>query len=63
MKTIIVNGEEYKFRCVATSLKKINQEQGVLLQLQIAKDGKVLNKKEVGGYVLEKIEEYIRELI
>lgn len=63
MKTIIVNGDEYKFRCVATARKNINQEHGVLVQLQIAKDGKVLNKKEVSSYVLEKIEEYIRELI
>ncbi|MDT8339322.1 MAG: hypothetical protein RQ763_08995 [Sulfurimonas sp.] len=63
MKSIVVNGEEYKFRCVAAMRKSINQEYGVLVQLQIAKDGKVLNKKEVSSYVIEKIEEYIRELI
>jgi len=63
LKTIVVNGEEYKFRCIAAISKKINKEHGVLLHIQIAKDYKVLNKEEVSSYVVEKIEEYIRELI
>ena len=63
MRTIIVNGQEYKFECIAASRRNINNNNGVLVQLQIFKDGKQLDKKEVGSYVFEKIEEYIRELI
>ena len=63
MKTIVVNGTEYKFRCVVTLPKKINESVGVLLQLEIFKDGKAMTKKECSGYLVEKIEEFIRELI
>lgn len=63
MKTIVVNGTEYKFRCVATLPKKINESVGVLLQLEIFKDGKVMTKKECSNYLIEKIEDFIRELV
>lgn len=63
MKTIIVNNQEYKFRCVSTQPRGINNTVGVLLQLEVFKNGEVMDKKDVKGYLIEKIEEYIKELI
>lgn len=64
MQTIIVNGQEFdKFRCVSTQKRGINNTVGVLIQLEVFRDGEVMDKKDVKGYLMEKIEEYIREWI
>ena len=63
MKTIVINGQEYKFRCVYAVIKGINKNCGVHLQLEVFKDNVQLDKEDLKGYVAEKIEEYIRELI
>lgn len=63
MKRIIINNQEYEFNCIYAVSKGINKNIGVHLQLQVFKDGKQLDKEDIKGYVAEKIEEYIRELI
>jgi len=63
VKTIIVNDKEYKYRCVSTQQRGINNTVGVLLQLELFKDGEVMEKKDVKGYLMECIERDIRELL
>lgn len=63
MKTIIINGQEYKYEAVFVTKKAVNGNIGVAVQLQVFKDDKQLDKKDFNGYVAEKIEEHIRELI
>ena len=63
MKTIVINGQEYKYVAVFVTKKAVNGNIGVIVQLQVFKDDKQLDKKDFNGYVAEKIEEHIRELI
>lgn len=63
MKRIIINNQEYEFNCIYAVSKRINKNIGVHLQLQVFKDGKQLDKEDIKGYVAEKLEDYIRELI
>ncbi|WP_157353088.1 hypothetical protein [Aliarcobacter butzleri] len=63
MKTIIINGQEYKYEAVFVTKKAVNGNIGVVIQLQVFKDGKQLDKKDFSGYVAEKIEEHIRECL
>lgn len=63
MKKIIINDIQYEFNCVYAVSKGINKNIGIHLQLQVFKDGKQLDKEDIKGYVSEKLEEYIRELI
>ena len=63
MKTITINGQEYKYEAVFVTKKAVNGNIGVIVQLQVFKDGKQLDKKDFNGYVAEKIEEHIRECL
>lgn len=63
MKTITINGQEYKYEAVFVTKRAVNGNIGVIVQLQVFKDDKQLDKKDFNGYVAEKIEEHIRELI
>ena len=63
MKTIVINGQEYKYEAVFVTKRAVNGNIGVMVQLQVFKDGEPLDKKDFNGYVAEKIEEHIRELI
>ena len=64
MKAIIINGTEYKYEAVFVS-RKLNRLSNiaVVVQLQVFKNGKQLDKKDFSGYVAEKIEEHIRECL
>lgn len=63
MKTIVINGIEYKYEAVFVTKRAVNGNIGVIVQLQVFKNGEYLDKKDFNGYVAEKIEEQIRELI
>lgn len=63
MKTITINGQEYKYEAVFVTKRAVGGNIGVIVQLQVFKDDKQLDKKDFIGYVAEKIEERIRELI
>lgn len=63
MKTIIINGQEYKFEAVYATKRAINGNIGVVVQLQVFKDGIQLDNKDLKGYVAEKLEEYIVQLL
>lgn len=63
MKTIIINGQEYKYEAIFVTKRAVNENIGVVIQLQVFKDGKQLDKKDFNGYVAEKIAEHLRELI
>ncbi|MDD3443177.1 MAG: hypothetical protein PHW89_07935 [Sulfurimonas denitrificans] len=63
MKTININGSEYKIECVYATKRAFNKNIGVHLQMQVFKDGKQIDKTEIGGYAMEKIEEYIQSLV
>ena len=64
MKTIIINGTEYKYKAVFVS-RKLNRlsNTAVVVQLQVFKNDIQLDKKDFNGYVAEKIEEHIRECL
>ena len=61
MKTIIINGIEYKYEAVFVTKRAVGGNIGVMVQLQVFKDGIQLDKKDFKGYVAEKIEDDIRE--
>lgn len=63
MQTITINGQEYKYEAIFVTKKAVNGNIGVIVQLQVFKDGEYLDKKYFNGYVAEKIEEHIMELI
>lgn len=63
MKCIIINGQEYKYEAVFVTKKSTGGNIEVVVQLQVFKNGVQLDKKDFNGYVAEKIEEHIRELI
>ena len=63
MKTITINGQEYKYEAIFVTKKAVNGNIGVVIQLQVFKDGNQLDKKDFNGYVAEKIEEHIRECL
>ena len=63
MKAVIINGTEYKYEAVFVTKRAVDGNIGVVVQLQVFKDGKQLDKKDFSGYVAEKIEEHIRECL
>lgn len=63
MKTIIINNQEYKYEAVYVTKRAAGGNIGVVVQLQVFKNGIQLDKKDFNGYVAEKIEEHIMELI
>ena len=63
MKTITINGQEYKYEAIFVTKRAVGGNIGVIVQLQVFKDGKQLDKKDFNRYVAEKIEEHIRGLI
>lgn len=62
-REIIVNGSKYSFDCVFAANKAFNKNIGVHCQLQVFKDGIQLDKTQIDRYAMEKIEDYIMELI
>ena len=63
MKTIIINGTEYKYEAVFVTKRAVGGNIGVIVQLQVFKNGIQLDKKDFIGYVAEKIEEHIMECL
>ena len=63
MKTIVINNIEYKYEAVFVTKRAVGGNIGVVVQLQVFKNGIQLDKKDFTGYVAEKIEEHIRESI
>ena len=61
MKTLIINGTEYKYEAVFVTKRAVGGNIGVVVQLQVFKNGIQLDKKDFSGYVAEKIEDDIRE--
>ena len=61
MKTVIINGTEYKYEAVFVTKRAVGENIGVIVQLQVFKNGIQLDKKDFSGYVAEKIEDDIRE--
>ena len=63
MKTIIINGTEYKYEAVFVTKRAAGGNIGVVVQLQVFKNGVQLDKKDFNGYVAEKIEEHICKIL
>ena len=63
MKKIIINGAEYKYEAIFVTKRAVGGNIGVIVQLQVFKNGIQLDKKAFSGYVSEKIEEHIRECL
>lgn len=63
MKTLWINNSEYKIECVFSTKRAFTNNIGVVCQLQVFRDGKQIDKNEISSYAMEKIEEYIKELI
>ena len=63
MKSIVINNIEYKFRCVYAVSKGINRNTGIHLQIEVFKDNIQLDKQDLKGYIGEKIEDYVKELL
>ena len=63
MKAIIINDIEYKYEAVFVTKRAVGGNIGVIVQLQVFKDGIQLDKKDFIGYLAEKIEEHIMECL
>ena len=63
MKTITINGQEYKFEAVYATKRAVGGNIGVVVHLQVFKNGVQLDNKDFNGYVAEKLEEYIVQLL
>lgn len=63
MKTVIINCTEYKYEAIFVTKRAVGGNIGVIVQLQVFKNGEHLYKKDFNGYVAEKIEEHIRECL
>ena len=63
MREILINGNSYKYDCVYVTKKGIAGNIGVTAQLQVFKNNIQIDKKDFVGYVQEKIEEDIKNLI
>ena len=63
MKAIVINGTEYKYEAIFVTKRAVGGNIGVVVQLQVFKNGVQLNKKDFKGYVAEKIEEHIKECL
>ncbi len=63
MKAIIINGTEYKYEAIFVTKRAGGANIGVVVQLQVFKNGIQLDKKDFSGYIAEKIEEHIRECL
>ena len=63
MKTITINGKDYKYEAIFVTKKAAGGNIGVVVQLQVFKEGVQLDKKDFNGYIAEKIEEHIRECL
>lgn len=61
MKSIIINGKEYKYEAIFVTKRAVGGNIGVIVQLQVFKDGIQLDKKDFNGYIAEKIEDHIME--
>ena len=61
MKTIIINNQEYKYEAVYVTKRAVGGNIGVIVQLQVFKNGIQLDKEDFKGYIAEKIEDDIRE--
>ena len=63
MKAVTINGTEYKYEAIFVTKRVVGGNIGVVVQLEVFKDGKQLDKKDFSGYIAEKIEEHIRECL
>ena len=63
MKTITINGKDYKYEAIFVTKKAGGANIGVVVQLQVFKEGVQLDKEDFNGYIAEKIEEHIRECL
>ena len=63
MKAVIINGTEYKYEAIFVTKRSVGGNIGVVVQLQVFKNGEQLDKKDFSGYVAEKIEEHIMECL
>ena len=64
MKKVIINCTEYKYEAIfGTKRRAFGRNIGVIVQLQVFKDGIQLDKKDFSGYIAKKIEEHIRECL
>lgn len=61
MKTLFINGVEYKYNCVYAEKRGINGNIGINIQLQVFKNGVQLDKKDFFGYIEECICRHIRD--
>ena len=53
MKTLIINGTEYKYEAVFVTKRAVGGNIGVVVQLQVFKNGIQLDKKDFSGYIRE----------
>ena len=63
MKVVSINGTEYKYEAIFVTKRAVGGNIGVVVQLQVFKNGEYLDLKDFKGYVAEKIEEHIRECL
>lgn len=63
MRKIKINYIDYEFNCVFVTKRAFNKNIGVHCQLQVFKNGYQLDKNEIGSYEMEKIEDYIMEVL
>ena len=63
MQKIIINDTEYKYEAIFVTKRAVGGNIGVVVQLQVFKNGEYLDKKDFSGYIAEKIEEHIRECL
>ena len=63
MQKIIINDTEYKYEAVFVTKRAVGGNIGVVVQLQVFKNGEYLDKKDFNGYIAEKIEEHIMECL
>jgi hypothetical protein len=62
-REIIINDIKYSFDCIFVTKRGFKNNIGVHCQLQVFKEGYQLDKNEIGSYAMEKIEQYIMEII
>lgn len=63
MRALLINGESYKYDCVYVTKRSISGNIGIVAQLQVFKNEVQIDNKNFNGYVQEKIEEDIKNLI
>lgn len=60
MKTVVINDNVYQYEAVYVTKRAVNGNIGVIVQLQVFKNGVQLDKKDFNGYIAEKIEDDIK---